>query len=292
MEFKRKLVMKLFYCDINNFGDELNKYIFKKCFNITVEYADFKNAEAMGIGSILDNALLSTKNVCSFLKRSFSKKSLLIMSSGFGWENEYYQKRIRYFKSLILLKKIQIISLRGKLTLNKIEKIFKHKIKNPVLGDLGLLASYLIEDPNIKKIYDLGICPHYADVKNPILQKIRQQNPNSIILNTRTDPIQFLQTLSKCKTIISTGLHPLIAADSLGIPNLWVRLSEKTTSKYKFLDYYSIYDLNLNPINLSEFNTLTVEKIQKEYKIDNNLVNEIKKNLFKVYSDFFENFNR
>ena len=250
-----------------------------------IEYADFEKADAMGIGSILDSALLSTKNLGSFIKRSLGKKPLLIMSSGFGWENEYYQKRIRYFKSLILLKKIQIISLRGKLTLNKIENLLKRTVKNPVLGDLGLLASHLLTETS-DKIYSLGISPHYADMENPVFKKIQQQNPNSIILDTRTDPIQYLQELSKCRALISTGLHPLIAADSLGIPNMWGRISEKTTSRYKFLDYYSIYDLNPKPVNLSEMGNINEEVIRKNYKLDNVLVNKIKQNLLETYLNF------
>jgi hypothetical protein len=56
-------------------------------------------------------------------------------------------------------------------------------------------------------------------------------------------------------------MHPLIAADSLGIPNLWVRISEKTTSRFKFYDYYSAFGMVKAPVDLKPIN--------EKYIIDN-----------------------
>ena len=49
--------IKLYFCDFDNVGDALNRYIYKKCFDIDVAYADSWRADYAGIGSILDHLL-------------------------------------------------------------------------------------------------------------------------------------------------------------------------------------------------------------------------------------------
>lgn len=46
-----------------------------------------------------------------------------------------------------------------------------------------------------------------------------------------------------CKYIISSSLHGLICADSICIPNRWIKLSELLGSDFKFHDYYSVFDI-------------------------------------------------
>jgi hypothetical protein len=50
--------------------------------------------------------------------------------------------------------------------------------------------------------------------------------------------------------VISSSLHGLIVADSLGIPNVWLRLSPDVLGgDYKFKDYYSVFGLAPEPID-------------------------------------------
>lgn len=276
--------MKLFWCNINNFGDALNQYIFKNCFNIDIEYSQFYTADATGIGSVLESTFWSIKDLTKILNYFPVNKPVYVLSSGLGWETEHYRKKFRFFYNTITKRKIIPIGLRGKLTEDFCRNTLKLDTSKTILGDLGLLSSNLISDKH-EKIHDIGICPHYADMQDPIFQKIISKNPNSIIISSLLPPIDFLNQLSKCKTIVSTGMHPLIAADSLGIPNIWARISEKTTTKFKFYDYYSIYDVNVNPVNLYE-SEIHPDLIIENYQIDKNKVEEIKNNLFNKYKKF------
>ena len=234
--------IKMYFCNINNFGDMLNLYIFKKCFGVDVQYASSQKCEAIGIGSILEQELFQIKTFLPWFLDLFNpfKKPVYVLSSGFGHEDERYKKKPRFLYSMIFKRKMKFISLRGELTKASVERIIRKDLSNIVLGDLGLLASYLLPEEKSEKIYDLGICPHYHDKGNPIFQEIQKKYPNSIILDTQTDPIEFVKKLSQCKCIISTGLHSLVCADSLGIPNLWCRISETTTTTtpHKYKDYY------------------------------------------------------
>lgn len=114
---------------------------------------------------------------------------------------------------------VKCYALRGNLTKERIEKLTGRK-QSCAIGDGGLLSNLLIKSSNVKKIYDLGVVPHYADVKNPIWNKLLSVNSNSILLDTTLPPKEFLRHLCSCKTIVSTAMHPLIASDALGIPNL------------------------------------------------------------------------
>ena len=278
--------MKLYWCKFNNFGDALNEYIFERCFDVKADFYPITDADAIGIGSVLENALLSTKDLNKIIKIFLNKnKPLYVLSSGFGWEEEHYTSRIRFFKSMILKRNLKIVSLRGKNTLALVEKFLNTKIDNPVLGDLGLLASELLKQRKTPT-YDIGIVPHYADFGNPVFEKIFEQNPNSIIIDTMVGVEEFMKQISRCKSVISTGMHPLIAADSLGIPNLWCRISEKTTTRFKYADYYSVFDLNIQPINLYETD-ISKDFIIQNYKISYNKVNDIKQQLINTYKDFF-----
>ncbi len=155
-------------------------------------------------------------------------------------------------------------------------------------GDLGLLADLLVQNVPYKPIYDMGICPHGADRNSEIIDKIHKANPNSIILNTTGSPIEFLKKMKQCKTILSTGLHPLIAADSMGIPNLWGRISEIPTY-HKFKDYYSVFNIEeeLEPYYL-DTNSITPDFIIDKYKLTSLIVEQVKQKLYDVHKKFFE----
>ncbi len=276
---------------MNNFGDKLNEYIFPKLFNIDVEYATTWNADYIGIGSILDELLLQTKDFLKFYNTNFKNitKPIKVLSSGLGWETEHYESKLRFFHHPIFKRRIELVSVRGRYTLEQIKKINKNiDTSNVALGDLGLLASFLIDNDIKNKKYNLGICPHYAEKDNPIFQNILKNNPNSIIIDTQQNPMEFLKQLSSCRAIISTGMHPLIAADSLNIPNIWCRISEKTTTIHKYQDYYSIFSIETpKPYYLKEDDKINRDFIIDSYKIQKDEIEDIKNNLYVHHKNYF-----
>lgn len=99
------------------------------------------------------------------------------------------------------------------------------------------------------------------------------------------NPIKVLRQISECEVILSSAMHGLITADSLNIPNQWIRLSDKLTGQnYKFEDYYSVYNkTSVQPIDLrtSAITDLEVEQIKQNYINENRkiIVDKINKNL-------------
>ena len=119
--------------------------------------------------------------------------------------------------------------------------------------------------------------PHFVDSKN-ILIKTHIQINNSIILNINSNPIEFIRSLLKCKNILSSGLHGLIVADSLGIPNMRMIVSDKIIGgDYKFRDYYSAYNLEIPPyidLRKENFNYEQIKKLNNNHFITKEIIRD------------------
>lgn len=180
----------------------------------------------------------------------------------------------------------KIIALRGKKTKELL------KISSDItLGDPGLLANKLLNKRSEKK-YRLGLIPHYSDLGNPLLQQIKNKNPNNVrIINVENEVIKVLKEIDECEFILSSSLHGLICSDSLGIPNRWIKLSTLLGGSFKFTDYYSVFDIIPKPLELTgEENlddmlafTALVEKL-KIVEVQSELEQEFK-SIFKRNND-------
>lgn len=111
--------------------------------------------------------------------------------------------------------------------------------------------------------------------------------PNSKIIDVRQAPLDTLQQIASCDFIVSTAMHGLIAADSLGIPNKWIEVSDKVEGNgYKFKDYYSVFkEYSQTSYRLNENETITTSKIkewQDDYNLKLNEVEEISDKLYKA----------
>lgn len=258
--------IKLYYFKArSNFGDLLNAYIIPKLFNCTIEHAPRQNPQNLFIGSVL-GAVLGYKRI------PLSSNKVAVWGTGFISKlngKEYLSKNLKVF------------ALRGKYTKSALEKIM-HKELNIPLGDPGLLCSLVYPNNNIKKEYEWGIIPHYVDKNNENLKKL--QFPNSIILDICEQPEEFLPKLLKCKKIISSAMHGLIAADSYCIPNIRMILDNKIIGgDFKYNDYYSAFGIdNHNRIDLRQIDH-PITDLDIDYKITPEQVKQIQDNLIKSF---------
>ena len=81
--------------------------------------------------------------------------------------------------------------------------------------------------------------------------------------------------MDSCKHIISSSLHGLICSDSLGIPNRWIKLSQLLGNDFKFKDYYSVFDIEPQYIELSGQESIE-ELISKTELIDSEKMKKVK----------------
>lgn len=127
--------------------------------------------------------------------------------------------------------KANVLALRGPLTDLRVatEQI-------PVLADPGLLAADFAEQQ--EKEHSVGVILHYADRWNSI-------SGHQIKI---TDPIEtVINEAAKCKQIVTSSLHGLILADSLGLPRKWVRYPRIQGEGFKFYDYSLSLGMHIKP---------------------------------------------
>jgi hypothetical protein len=280
---------RLYCTPMGNFGDDLNRILFNNLFNKKFQLTENKwNADFIGIGSLLEWFLYSN----SFRQRIKTNirwkvlhsdiKKIIVLSSGFHYEPE----------NLHFIRKMIFKILRGHLTANVLKK--NNVLKNDVvLGDLGLLAPYLIKDKVQNKTYELGIIPHFNDLASPVLYDIyKKYKGNSIIINVKDNPIKVIKDILSCKNIISSSLHGLIVADALEIPNLWIENRLKTPQNelhFKYLDYYSVFGIKeKHPVEALSFLEQGIKSIEEEYNISYEMIKEKQKELYEYCKIYLE----
>ena len=229
--------IRLAYPNIQNAGDILNISLLNNLFGLDVIRRKVYDADMLAIGGAL-SGLQYAKTKSRYLKqyiagRFYSKRTLHIWGTGFLHEdndNCFYRKNIN------------ICALRGELSRKKVEKILRISISVP-LADPGLLASALLHEKCTKE-NSVGIIPHYSQQGEEVFSRLIAAFPKALLIDIRKMPLDVIRDIAKCEYILSSSLHGLIFADSLGIPSLHV-IGEKRLSgnNFKFNDYYSSYGL-------------------------------------------------
>lgn len=281
--------INIFICqpEMNNLGDSINALIISKILNKKVSIQPIKKAEIIGIGSVLQ-LLFSTNRSSIFLRYfkpllKYLKPKAYIWSSGFMREFENPNK-------IRIKKRFEVVAIRGKLSRNILESIINKDLSCVPLGDGGLLACNLL-DKMPKKRFKLGIIPHYVDCDNlNLLNKISDLIPQSTIINIQGDILITLKKMAECEIIISSAMHGLIIADSLGVPNQWIRFSDKVAGgDFKFKDYYSVYNIKPQVWDLrhKEITKEDIENIPKNYKIKQEDITIIKNDLINSLKNIY-----
>jgi hypothetical protein len=230
-----------------NFGDELTHQIIKSLFDKRCTWSPPEECEMAGAGSIIE----------VLLKHKKQNKPTL-WGSGFIKEDDFDISEDDF----------DIVALRGKLSLERTSGIDKKTI---TLGDPGLLADCLLKSTPRKK-YRLGIVPHYVDLNSSIVKKLSDQK-NVKVISPLRPPKEVVRDIAASECIVSSSLHGLIAADSMGTPNAHIKLSDGLTGGfYKFQDYYSVFaepsrHILLRPADVTGKSAVIIEeKVKELYK--------------------------
>lgn len=230
----------------NNWGDALNPVLIeditgKKPILSTEVFNIKKNNVYCVIGSILEIP---------------SEENLIVWGSGFISSNSKFK-----------VKPKEIHAVRGPRTR---ELILKNGIYCPeVYGDPAILYPCIYK-PIIEKKYKLGIIPHYVDQSNPLLNKFK--NESSVLIIDMLSGIRtVVDDICSCEIVASSSLHGIIAADSYGIPSIWIEFSKKVKGEgFKFYDYFeSVGRENEMPLTITQ--SITIKEIidhRKNYKVE------------------------
>jgi len=266
--------VKLYYFNsFKNFGDLLSASLFEKMAGIDVTRCDAKGCDVVAVGSLLQRFLAWAP--ISIFRRCFTS-SAVVWGSGF-------MNLPKPNKSLY--RNLDVLAVRGFNTLNVLQKMVHVNITDKVaIGDPGLLASCIFDTSQVKKKYALGIVAHYKDKGHPLIKKIAVDN--SVIIDISQEPLAFMIQLAECDNVIASAMHALIAADSLGIPNVRMTTKESKVGDYKFDDYYSAFGLSEHEVinlNYRSFLNEDLESIRANYKISSERLKEIQGDLIESF---------
>jgi pyruvyltransferase len=199
-----------------NFGDRLTPFLLEH-FGVPCDWSPPEHADLIGVGSVLERVPEAFKGV--------------IWTSGF-----------MRAESRKLFSHARVAAVRGCLTRQRLEGISP---KDVCVGDGGLLSHLLVQPA--KKRHPLGLVPHFVDAGDPIVAAIQSSCNGITVIDVCQSPLKVIQAIAKCEAILSSSLHGLVVADSLGIPNHWMELNHGTEvvmgAGFKFHDYYSIFGL-------------------------------------------------
>lgn len=268
--------LKVFYFVADyNFGDMLNVWLLKELFDIDVIWTPVEKCRCLCVGSLLHNLPRP--------KLSFRKKIYKFFAPAISvWGTGFINRSPKSYKTLV--RKVKVYAVRGTITRDRLRDYKNVKFKHWVLGDPGLLANRLIDVNKVEKKYKLGIVPHYVDKDNVLLKNI--QVDNSIVIDIQQEPSVVLEQIAQCENIISSAMHGLIVADSLGIPNVRMVVSGNLYGgDYKFHDYYSVFNMGLpRAVVLQPEEVITdISFIKQQYQITSEQVEQICQNLLRVF---------
>ncbi|CAH8295308.1 polysaccharide pyruvyl transferase [Mariniflexile fucanivorans] len=229
---------------LENYGDLLSKYLVEKISNkkvISIKHPlkgfhKYFFKHYICIGSIISSA---------------SKKSI-VWGSGIIKKNDN-------------IRNAKFLAVRGPETRAKIlEKGFECA---EVYGDPAiLLPDYY--SPKIKKIYELGIVPHYVDYDRVVEVFSNEKNIKIINLLT-TDIEKTTDEILECEKIISSSLHGLILPHAYGIPAIWIKFSDKLSGdNIKFYDYYKSMDIDFNAESLIDLTNTSFQNLNRLFEVN------------------------
>lgn len=205
-----------------NWGDDLNYFFLKMISNRPVIiYQSFWLARKMHMKNYLCiGTLLDAVN--------YSNRQTVVWGTGVSGQD----------RNFVLPQKI--CSVRGR----KTYEFLKSKgVDCPsVFGDPALLLPRFYTPKRTKKQYKLGIIPHVIDWDYGVIQEIRKNRRDILVIDLAhyekwTDVID---QICSCEMIASSSLHGLIVSDAYNVPNCWITLSDKISGGFfKYLDYFS-----------------------------------------------------
>lgn len=210
--------IKCFFCNENNYGDQLTLYILKKMaaqlnLNVVFAYSEPDKADIIGIGSIIQR-----------VPRNFS---------GYLWSTGSLSPL--HFTTVPA--SCKCVAVRGPLTAEKI-----HRSSIVQYGDGGLLMPFVHITP-VVQTYTLGIIPHYVDHSR--LASVFRNRPNCLVINIQNSIDHVTQQIKSCKFIISSSLHGCIVSDAFQVPNVHIIVNPNKVvgGEWKFRDYYGAFNI-------------------------------------------------
>lgn len=206
-----------------NFGDTLSPVIVEMLSRKKTVFSDLYHCDLIAIGSLLDKAV----------RRQWKRIATLNWGKTHVWGTGSFGT-----DTISRHKFLTVAAVRGPMT-----RALMGLPEDLPLGDPGLFVNQLVK-PARTKTHRWGIVPHVTDRTLPIVAEMQKQTTNACIIDLANPDLQeTIANINRCEFVVSSSLHGLIAADALGVPNAWMRISNNVNGgDWKFHDYFLSVD--------------------------------------------------
>ncbi len=225
--------IRLFYFDRHNFGDLLSKAVVEFMSGDAVTWADPADADLCAIGSIFG---LVQKRLAQ-RQRPVDRKLVV-------WGSGCMKPEPRE-----ILRGMTVVAVRGPITAT-----LMGLSSDIPMGDPGLFAADLL---HVLPDRDdaIGLILHHGLMEDPRVHNLLSRKSEIRLIDVRTmDAVSVVRQIASCKSIVSSSLHGMIVADSLGIPNVWLDpTGNHQCPELKFHDYAASVGRTLTrPLSLDD----------------------------------------
>jgi len=279
-----------------NFGDALSPVLIQEMIDAPVVSTDSAKSEMVAVGSLFAFGHCLYREQAPIASKDWLKIIRLRLIDAIApvvhvWGTGFLYEKIPACP--IVIRTLNLHAVRGKYTLDILKRTGLFSGKTSIAyGDPGLFYSALL--PEIpKKEYDLGVVPHEVDryAGEFVVEVLSAHGMKVKYIDVYDNPLKVVSEIAACDCILSSSLHGLIVADSLGIPNRQMMLSyfgyTKDQYLFKYRDYYSAYDMELpdplTPQDVFAVGTGIVNNIRKGFIVDRDKVNSCREGLMSSF---------
>lgn len=200
-----------------NFGDTVSPLVVEAVSGKPVQFADIYHCDLIAMGSILDKTI----------RRQWKKLARLRFHPTWVWGSGSLNPA-NVAKHINL----RVAAVRGPQTAKAMGLV-----TDTAIGDPGLFVDRLPRTG--QPHHRWGVVPHIVDRSLASVQDMLNTTPNSTLIDLGDADLRVtMGKFAACDFIASSSLHGLIAADALGIPHVWLGLSDQINGgDWKFNDY-------------------------------------------------------
>ena len=273
-----------YFTGFRNFGDLLGRSLVEYLCGLHMCNQPLGAADIVSVGSLLQG--LSSR----FAQAQATAAPLHVWGSGFLHPVELGKPPVKG--------RVVFHAVRGRNTLAQLRETgLVDPGEDIAMGDPGLFYADLVPGvEKTKKEFDVAIVPHHLDSEEfkAVADELASQGLSVKFVDVRhANPMQVVRDIAASRKVLSSSLHGIIVADSLGIPNGRIVVDGFETdeermrneSDYKFSDYYSAFGLECpEHISLSELKRSPRKTIESMVDfVPQEKVEECKRNLLAAF---------
>ena len=197
---------------VPNFGDEISPLVVKHLTGYTPRWVrpDYQ-PKVVAVGSLM----------------AYARPSDVVIGTGMIRE-----------EAMSLPPAVKVLGLRGPRTAD----LLGLGGEDIPFGDPGLLAARALGISRAGSSSGvIGVVPHYVDRQTTfdLLSTGPTLPEPPVVIDVRRGPRAVIEAIAGVDLCVSSSLHGLIVAESLGIPAIWASISGNITGgSFKFNDYY------------------------------------------------------